>query len=130
MYCVSNYPSKISDFNLNNINILKKNLNVKLVFQITLLLTQEIAAAAVNAGATVIEKHICLKNIKALDSNFSINEEEIYDFRNTIDNSKIKILSYNNFYKKLLGKKYFFFRNKSEDKSKVFRRSIFVIKKN
>ena len=24
LYCVSNYPSKISDFNLNNINILKK----------------------------------------------------------------------------------------------------------
>ena len=25
LYCVSNYPSKISDFNLNNIKILKKN---------------------------------------------------------------------------------------------------------
>ena len=36
LYCVSNYPSKLEDFNLNNISILKKNLNVKLVFLITL----------------------------------------------------------------------------------------------
>ena len=127
LYCVSNYPSKISDFNLNNINILKKKFKCEIGFSDHSTDTR-IAAAAVNAGATVIEKHICLKNIKALDSNFSINEEEIYDFRNTINNSKIKILGCNNFYKKLLGKKYFF-RNKSEDSSKVFRRSIFVIKK-
>ena len=29
LYCVSNYPSKISDFNLYNIHLLKKNLNVR-----------------------------------------------------------------------------------------------------
>ena len=28
LYCVSNYPSKIEDFNLNNIKIMKKNLSV------------------------------------------------------------------------------------------------------
>ena len=28
LYCVSNYPSEINDFNLANIEILKKNLNV------------------------------------------------------------------------------------------------------
>ena len=33
LYCVSNYPSKIVDFNLRNIEILKKNLIVKLDFQ-------------------------------------------------------------------------------------------------
>ena len=29
LYCVSNYPSKLTDFNLNNIKIMKKNLIVK-----------------------------------------------------------------------------------------------------
>ena len=35
LYCVSNYPAKNSDFNIKNIQFLKKSLNVKLVFQIT-----------------------------------------------------------------------------------------------
>jgi len=126
LYCVSNYPSKISDFNLNNINILKKKFNCEIGFSDHSTDTR-IAAAAINAGATVIEKHICLKNVKALDSNFSINEDEISDFRYSINNSKIKISDNINFYKKLLGKKYFY-RNKSENNSKAFRRSIFVIK--
>ena len=34
LYCVSNYPSNIDDFNLNNLNILKKLLNAKLVYLI------------------------------------------------------------------------------------------------
>ncbi len=127
LYCVSNYPSKISDFNLNNINILKKKFKCEIGFSDHSTDTK-IAAAAINAGATVIEKHICLKNVKALDSNFSINEDEISDFRNSINSSKIKISSNSSFYKKLLGKKYFF-RNKSEDNSKAFRRSIFVTRK-
>ena len=75
----------------------------------------------------MIEKHICLKNIPTLDSKFSINEDEISEFRIAINNSK-EISKKNPHYKKLLGKKYFF-RNKSENKSKKFRRSIFVIKK-
>ena len=37
LYCVSNYPAKSSDFNLNNINILKK-FNCKVGFQITQLI--------------------------------------------------------------------------------------------
>ena len=34
LYCVSNYPSDITDFNVNNIKILKKHLSVKLACQI------------------------------------------------------------------------------------------------
>ena len=127
LYCVSNYPSKTSDFNLNNINILKKKFKCEIGFS-DHSTDNKIAAAAINAGATVIEKHICLKDVSSLDSNFSINEEEITDFRNAIDNSNKKISSDKSFYKKLLGKKYFF-RNKSENESKVFRRSIFAIRK-
>ena len=127
LYCVSNYPSKTSDFNLNNINILKKKFKCEIGFS-DHSTDNKIAAAAINAGATVIEKHISLKDINALDSDFSINEDEISDFRNTINSSKKKVSVNKSFYKKLLGKKYFF-RNKSEDDSKVFRRSIFVIRK-
>ena len=32
LYCVSNYPSKISDFNLNNIKIMKKKFNCEIGF--------------------------------------------------------------------------------------------------
>ena len=86
LYCVSNYPSKISDFNLNNIKILKKNLNVKLVFLI-IQLTQELHSA-VAAGATVVEKHISLKNVKSLDSDFSIAGDDILRFKKQICNAK------------------------------------------
>ena len=127
LYCVSNYPSKTSDFNLNNINILKKKFKCEIGFS-DHSTDNKIAAAAISAGATVIEKHICLKDVSSLDSNFSINQEEITDFRNAIDNPNKKIYRYKSFYKKLLGKKYFF-RNKSENESKVFRRSIFTIRK-
>ena len=125
LYCVSNYPSKINDFNLNNIKILKKKFKCEVGFS-DHSTDHKIAAAAINAGATMIEKHICLKNISTLDSEFSINEDEIFEFRKSINNSK-EISKKNPHYKKLLGKKYFF-RNKSENKSKKFRRSIFVIK--
>ena len=38
LYCVSNYPSKLSDFNLNNIGILKKGMVAQLAFRIILLI--------------------------------------------------------------------------------------------
>ena len=76
LYCVSNYPSKINDYNLNNIKILKKKFKCEVGFS-DHSTDHRIAAAAINAGATVIEKHISLKNIPALDSKFSINEDEI-----------------------------------------------------
>ena len=36
LYCVSNYPANLEDFNLNNIKVLQKNLSVKLGCLITL----------------------------------------------------------------------------------------------
>ena len=53
---------------------------------------------------------------KGLDIQFSLKGREIKKFRETID------FAYN-----LLGKKYFY-RNKSESKNKIYRRSIFSIK--
>jgi pseudaminic acid synthase len=125
LYCVSNYPSKISDFNLNNIKILKKKFKCEVGFS-DHSNDFRIASTAVKLGATVVEKHISLENVKALDSDFSISGERIFQYKKAINN--FSRIPKNKFYTKLLGKKKFF-RNKSEQKSKVFRRSIFVVKK-
>ncbi len=114
LYCVSNYPSKNTDFNLNNIKILKNK------FQCRVGLSDHskdnrIAIAAIAAGAEVVEKHIALdKQKKGLDIEFSLKGKEIRKFREDID------LAYS-----LLGKNYFY-RNRTEKKSNIFRRSIFV----
>ena len=59
LYCVSNYPSKVEDFNLNNIKILKKKFNCKIGFS-DHSNDPRIASAAVAAGAVVFEKHLIL----------------------------------------------------------------------
>lgn len=116
LYCVSNYPSKPSDFNLNNIQLLKKKFNCKVGFS-DHSKDSRIAMSSVIAGAEVVEKHIALDNQKkGLDIEFSIKGKEIRKFKEDID-----------FAFKLLGTKKFY-RSKSEDKSKNFRRSIFAIK--
>ena len=60
LYCFSNYPSKISDFNFNNINILKERYNCKIGFS-DHSTDNKVVAAAIAAGAEVIEKHIALE---------------------------------------------------------------------
>ena len=116
LYCVSNYPSKISDFNLNNIKILKKKFNCKIGLS-DHSKDDRVAITAIASGAEVIEKHIALENQKkGLDIAFSLKGKEIKKFKDTIQTIY-----------QLLGKKVFY-RNKSENDSKVFRRSIFTIK--
>jgi len=115
LYCVSNYPSKIEDFNLYNINILKKKFNCKIGLS-DHSKDNRVAAAAVIAGAEVFEKHIALENQKnGLDIKFSLKGKEIKSYRDEI-----------NFNYKLLGEKKFK-RYKSENKSKIFRRSIYAV---
>jgi pseudaminic acid synthase len=115
LYCVSNYPSKNSDFNLNNIGILKKKYNCKVGFS-DHSTDNRIVAAAVAAGAEVIEKHIALAGQKkGFDLAFSLKGKEIKDYVQVIkDNSLI------------MGKN-FFFRNSSENQSLQFRRSIYAV---
>ena len=116
LYCVSNYPSSINDFNLNNIKILKNKFKCKVGIS-DHSTDNRVAIAAIASGAEVIEKHIALDNQKkGLDINFSLKGKEIRKLRNDIDVAF-----------KLLGKKSFH-RNINENKSKIFRRSIFAIK--
>ncbi len=116
LYCVSSYPAKNSEFNLNNIKILKDR------YKCFVGLSDhsndyEVAQNAIACGAEIIEKHIALKNQKnGLDIKFSTKGNELKVLRKKINKT------YN-----LLGKKKFF-RKKSELKNIKFRRSIFAIK--
>ena len=115
LYCVSNYPSKISDFNFNNIRILKERYNCKVGFS-DHSTDNKVVAAAIAAGAEVIEKHIALGDQKkGFDLAFSLKGREIKDYAQVIKDTSL-----------MMGKKYFF-RNKSEDHSLQFRRSIYAV---
>jgi pseudaminic acid synthase len=115
LYCVSNYPSKVSDFNFNNIRILKKRYNCKVGFS-DHSIDNKVVAAAVAAGAEVIEKHIALEGQKkGFDLAFSLKGREIKDYVKVIKDTSL-----------LMGKEYFF-RNKTENQSLKFRRSIYAV---
>lgn len=114
LYCVSNYPSQTKDFNLNNIQLMKKRYNCRIGFS-DHSLNDLVAFAAVAAGADLVEKHIALNNqYKGLDIKFSIKGIDIKKFKEKI------ILA-----KKLRGSNQFK-RSKNENQSKLFRRSIFI----
>jgi pseudaminic acid synthase len=115
LYCVSNYPSKISDFNFNNIRILKDRYNCKIGFS-DHSTDSKVVAAAIAAGAEVIEKHIALEGQKkGFDLSFSLRGKEIKDYAQVIKDTSL-----------MMGKN-FFFRNKSENQSLRFRRSIYAV---
>ena len=100
LYCVSNYPSKISDFNLNNINILKKRYGCTIGFS-DHSIDNSIGAAAVAAGAEVIEKHIALQNQnKGFDVKFSLKGKQVKEYIDELN--KISLL---------MGKKFFIDQN-------------------
>ena len=115
LYCVSNYPSSTSDFNFNNIKILKQRYNCKVGFS-DHSTDNKVVAAAIVAGAEVIEKHIALEGQKkGFDLAFSLKGKEIKEYAQVIKDISL-----------MMGKKYFF-RNKSENQSLQFRRSIYAI---
>jgi pseudaminic acid synthase len=115
LYCVSNYPSKISDFNFNNIRILKERYNCKVGFS-DHSTDNKVVAAAIAAGAEVIEKHIALEGQKkGFDLAFSLKGKEIKAYLQVINSTSL-----------MMGKKYFF-RNRTEKQSLQFRRSIYTI---
>ncbi len=116
LYCVSNYPSRDKDFNLNNIKILKNTFDCKVGFS-DHSNNIEIAKCALAVGAEVFEKHYALeKQKKGFDIEFSTRGHDLKTYKN-----KLK------YFDSLLGKKYFF-RTKEEMNNKIFRRSIYAIK--
>ena len=81
LHCVSGYPTKIEDANILRIQDLKKNFKKHLVglSDHTKDITSSLSASANNIVA--IEKHFKLRNIKSVDSSFSINENELRNLR-------------------------------------------------
>ena len=63
LYCVSNYPAKVSDFNMYNIDILKKKFKCPIGFS-DHSIDDDVAKSAILLGATIIEKHISFDNKK------------------------------------------------------------------
>ncbi|MDC3039025.1 pseudaminic acid synthase [Candidatus Pelagibacter sp.] len=117
LYCVSNYPSKLDDFNLKNIKILKDKFKCEVGLS-DHSIDNRVGISAAAFGATVFEKHIALKNQKrGFDLKFSLKGDEIKKYIEDIN------VSFN-----LIGKN-FFFRSKNEMKNKKFCRSIFSKKK-
>jgi len=117
LYCVSSYPANKEDFNLKNIDILKKQFNCEIGFS-DHSKDNSIAMLAISRGARVVEKHIALEGQKkGLDIEFSIKGKEIKKFKDDM----LKAWT-------LIGKKNFF-RTSNELKNIRFQRSIYVIKK-
>jgi pseudaminic acid synthase len=114
LYCVSSYPAPITDFNLNNIKIMKQRYNctIGLSDHST---DSDVAKAAIASGAEIIEKHIKLPGDKSsLDSKFSLSTDKLREFKTEIE----KVF-------KMLGEKSFH-RTGNEKINKIFRRSIYV----
>ena len=114
LYCVSNYPSRISDYNFNNIKILKERYECIVGFS-DHSTDNKVVAAAVAAGAKVIEKHVALDNQKkGFDIAFSLSGREIREYKNTISETST-----------MMGKDFFY--SNSDKLSARHRRSIYAI---
>ena len=85
MQCTSNYPTKISNLNLNVLKIFKKEFNISLGFS-DHSLEIETPLYAIFNGATIIEKHLTLdKKMKGPDHRASL---DIFEFKKMVENIK------------------------------------------
>ncbi len=117
LYCVSNYPANIEDFNLQNISILKKRYNCRIGLS-DHSKDSTIAIVAATLGADIFEKHIALEKQKVgLDIEFSAKGKELYEYIQSIKKTYLAMGSTS------------FLRKKNEIKNIKYRRSLFVTKK-
>jgi len=113
--CVSSYPAKPEQMNLNTITDMQKRFKCRVGLS-DHTLGIGVSLAAVCLGATVIEKHLTLsRDIVTPDSFFSIEPREL---KQLVENIRIA--------EKAAGKVYYGL-TQEEKKSKVFRRSLFVV---
>lgn len=114
--CISSYPAKEEEMNLNTIVDMRERFGVSVgISDHTVNCWSSIVA--VSLGATIVEKHLCLSRKESgVDSAFSLEPSE---FREMVD--KLKIVS-------TIKGKVQYGPTKSEEQSMVFRRSIFAVK--
>ena len=114
LHCVSSYPTKLEDINLNKINFLRKKFPKNLIGLSDHTNDIHSSLIATQLGVCVIEKHYKLNNsINTADAAFSITPEKL---------SNLKELSSNIFKANKKSNK------AAENISKNLRRSIFVKK--
>jgi len=114
--CVSSYPADPKEMNLLTIPDMQKKFKCTVGLSDHTLGTA-VSTAAVALGAKVIEKHFTLsRKIETPDSFFSI---EPFELKELVDNIRIA--------EQALGKVHYGL-TKDERKSKIFRRSLFVVK--
>jgi len=114
--CVSSYPAKPEQVNLRTIPEMKKLFGTAVGISDHTLGTG-VPVAAVSIGAEIIEKHFLLsRRSKTVDSFFSIDPA---GFKDMVDNIRVA--------EKALGTVHFGVSGE-EKKSRVFRRSLFVVK--
>lgn len=89
LHCVSSYPTKIEEMNLQRINILKKKFNLEVgLSDHSLSMTP--AIIAVSMGATIIEKHVTYnKKLRGPDHQASLEINEFNNFVNMIRETEI-----------------------------------------
>lgn len=115
LHCISSYPAKAENYNLNFIKALSR----KYKFPIGLSDHSKgsiVAICSVALGVKIFEKHVKLNTEKGLDAKFSTNCEDFKDYVFSINRSFASMGLEN------------FNRNKIEGSSKKYRRSIFVCK--
>jgi len=114
--CVSSYPAKPKEMNLRTIPDMAKRFKLPVgLSDHTLGIATSIAGVCL--GAKLIEKHFCLsRKIKTPDSFFSLEPKELKDLVENIRSVE-----------QSLGKIHYGL-TEDEKKSRVFRRSLFVVK--
>ena len=116
-HCISSYPTSIKDSNLGNIKFLSDKYSVEVGLS-DHTIGNEAAISAISLGASAVEKHFTLsREEKGPDSSFSIEPEELKKL--VLDLSQIHV--------SISNKK--FSRAESEIQNKVFRRSLYFVKK-
>ena len=97
LHCVSNYPTKLEDAALVNINYLKSNFGKYFIGLSDHTDNIYSSLAAVPLGVVAIEKHFNLDDKKTTDSDFSINPLQLRELSQTVEkvykslNKKFKI---------------------------------------
>ena len=115
LHCVSGYPTKLEDTNLNKIKILKKNFKKYLIGISDHTNGLISSIASIPLGVVAIEKHYKLDDkINTTDSKFSITPKDLLELKNINENLNSS-----------LDKKQ---KTNVENNSKKLRRSIFAIK--
>ncbi len=134
LHCVSSYPTKITDMNLNFINTLRNKFNVEVGLSDH---TKSISIAkfVVALNCSYIEKHITLSNkMSGPDHYSSLNPKKFEDFTNEIFNSEIimgkrlKIIKKSEAQNKFIAKKSIYAR-RAIKKNEIFTKDNIILKR-